>query len=201
MLVVGLTGGIASGKSTVAKMFVEKGYRVLDSDVFARDVVQPGTEGWQEIRAAFGDECLLADGSLNRTLLADIIFNDANARAKLNNIVHPKVLALIDQGIHEARLQGEPLVVVDVPLLYEIGFEDEVDVVVVVSVKSQLQMERLQARDGLTLEEAQSRIDAQMPLSVKASRADFVIDNSGSLENTQMQVNRLVDKLLEESEG
>ena len=196
MLVLGLTGGIASGKSTVANMFRALGCTVLDSDGFARDVVMPGTPGWCEIRESFGEEYFLPDGNLNRPLLGATIFGDSAARAKLNQIVHPKVIELIECGIEESRKRGDSVVVVDVPLLLEIGFEGRVDAVVVVNVEPKIQKARLRARDGLTFEEAQSRIDAQLPLSVKVQRADHVIDNSGSLEDTAQQVARLLDKLL-----
>ena len=197
MLVIGLTGGIASGKSTVAKLIGERGFTVLDADQLARDVVRPFTAGWQEIREVFGEEYFCQDGSLDRARLGETVFADATAREQLNRIIHPKVIALIEKGIQAAEEQEERIVVVDVPLLFEIGLDQRMDVIVVVSVEPQIQLARLQKRDNLTLGEAQNRIDSQFPLAAKVERADYVIDNSGSVEDTCIQVGILLDKLLD----
>jgi dephospho-CoA kinase len=196
VLVVGLTGGIASGKSTVSALLKERCYMVLDADEFARDVAKPHTAGWQEIWEVFGEEYFHPDGSLDRSRLAETIFRDATARHRLNEIIHPKVLALIESRIQESRNRGESLVIVDVPLLFEVGWDKQVDKVVVVYVKPEIQLARLLERDNLTLEEAQNRIAAQLPLSLKAQQADYVIDNSGSLEDTSRQVDMIMDTLL-----
>lgn len=197
MIVLGLTGGIASGKSTVAHMFRAKGYTVLDSDIFARDVVMPHKPAWCDIRETFGDEYLLPDGTLNRRLLGSTIFADDAARDRLNQIIHPRVIELIEQGIEVSRQKGEALVVVDIPLLFEIGYDRAVDVTVVVNVRPEVQMSRLMTRDGLDATEAQNRIDAQLPLSTKVEQADYVIDNSGTLEETTQQVAKLLEELLQ----
>lgn len=196
MLVVGLTGGIASGKSTVSALLKDRGYTVLDADSFAKDVAKPQTAGWQEIRESFGEEYFHPDGSLDRSRLAATIFSDAAARQRLNQIIHPKVMELIERGIQEARERGESLVVVDVPLLFEVGWDKQMDKVVVVYVKPEVQLARLLERDNLTLKEAQNRIAAQLPLSLKARQADYVIDNSGPLEATYSQVDIIMGKLL-----
>ena len=195
MIIVGLTGGIASGKTAVANMFKDAGYTVLDSDAFAKEVVLPYEPAWHEIKQTFGEKYFLPDGQLNRRLLAENIFGDAKARQKLNRIVHPRVLGMISQGLGESRLRGERFVLVDMPLLFEIGYDEKVDITVVVSVSQDIQISRLMQRDGLTLSEAQKRINAQLPLSIKAKRADCVIDNSGSLEDTSKHVSNLIAKL------
>ncbi|NMB24448.1 MAG: dephospho-CoA kinase [Firmicutes bacterium] len=195
-MILGLTGGIASGKSTVANMFRSRGYTVLDSDIFARDVVMPHKPAWYAIRETFGDEYLLPDGNINRRLLGTTVFADNAARERLNQIIHPRVIELIEQGIEASERKGEALVVVDVPLLFEIGYDKEVDVTVVVDVRPEVQISRLQARDGLTAREAQSRINAQLPLSTKVEQAHYVIDNSGTLEETAQQVAKLLEDLL-----
>lgn len=196
MLVIGLTGGIASGKTTVARLIKDRGFTVLDADQFARDVVIPGSAGWQEIRESFGEHYFNPDGTLDRALLAQTIFSDEATRERLNQIVHPKVISLIEQGIRMAEDRGESLVVVDVPLLFETELDEQMDAVIVVYVEPSIQVSRLQKRDKLTLEEAQNRIDAQLPLSFKVQRADYVVDNSGSMEETCIQVGAILDKLL-----
>jgi dephospho-CoA kinase len=199
VLVVGLTGGIASGKSTTADFLKEQGFLVLDADQYARDVASPGTSGWQEIWEAFGSEYFHPNGDLDRGKLAQRIFQDADARQRLNAIVHPKVIAMIEQGIQAAKEQGEALVFVDVPLLYEVGLDRRMDSVIVVYARPEIQLQRLQQRDQLCREEAQRRIDAQMPLALKVERAEYVVDNSGSLEETRRQAKEIVDKLLARS--
>ncbi|NMB46342.1 MAG: dephospho-CoA kinase [Firmicutes bacterium] len=195
MLIIGLTGGIASGKTTVTNLIKERGFTVLDADQFARDVVMPFTPGWQEIREAFGKDYFCSDWSLDRSRLAETIFADAAARERLNHIIHPKVIALMERGIQAAKAKGESLVFVDVPLLFEIGLDRRMDAVIVVYAEPDIQLARLQNRDGLTVEEAQSRLNAQLPLAMKIQQADYVVDNSGSLEDTSIQVDEVLDKL------
>ncbi len=196
MLVVGLTGGIASGKSTAANFLKELGFVVLDADQYARDAVKPGTAGWHEIMEVFGSEYFHPTGELNRSKLGQLIFQDDTARQRLNEIVHPKVVAMIEEGIKAAEQQGEALVFVDVPLLYEIGLDRRMDTVIVVNVEPEIQLQRLQQRDNLSREEAQRRVDSQMPLALKVQQAEYVVDNSGSIEETHSQVKKIVDKLL-----
>ncbi len=187
MKVLGLTGGIGSGKSMVARMFAQIGADVIDADQLARDVVEPGQPALEEIATAFGRDILLPDGRLHRGKLAGIIFADPAARARLNAITHPRIRQRMDAEI-AARRSGSGVLVVDIPLLYENDRTATVEAVIVVWVNEKTQLRRLRERDGLTLEEARQRIAAQMPLDEKRARADMVIDNSGSRENTRRQV-------------
>jgi dephospho-CoA kinase len=187
MKVLGLTGGIGSGKSMVASMFAQLGADVIDADQLARDVVEPGQPALVEIATAFGRDVLLADGRLDRGKLGRIIFADPVARGKLNAITHPRIRERIDAEI-AARGSRPGVLVVDIPLLYENDRTRTVETVIVVWVDSKTQLRRLNERNGLTEEEARQRIAAQMPLDEKRARADVVIDNSGSRENTRRQV-------------
>lgn len=187
MKVLGLTGGIGSGKSMVASMFTQLGADVIDADQLAREVVEPGQPALKEIATAFGTDILLPDGRLNRGKLARIIFADPVARGKLNAITHPRIRERMDAEI-TARRSRPGVLVVDIPLLYENDRTRAVETVIVVWVDPKTQLRRLQERDGLSVEEARQRIAAQMPLDEKRARADVVIDNSGSRENTRRQV-------------
>jgi dephospho-CoA kinase len=185
--ILGLTGGIGSGKSVVALMFAQLGADVIDADQLARDVVEPGQPALQEIVATFGRGVLMPDGRLNRGKLAGIIFTDAASRAKVNAITHPRIRERMEAEV-AARGSGPGVLILDIPLLYESARADTVEKVVVVWVDPETQLRRLNERDGLTLEEARRRVAAQMPLDAKRARADHVIDNTGSRENTRRQV-------------
>ncbi len=187
MKVLALTGGIGSGKSMVARMFAQLGADVIDADQLARDVVEPGQPALEEIATAFGRDILLPDGRLNRGKLAGIIFADPAARARLNAITHPRIRERMDAEI-AARPSGSGVLVVDIPLLYENDRTGSVETVIVVWVDAETQLRRLHERDGLTVEEARQRIAAQLPLDEKRAKADLVIDNSGTRENTGRQV-------------
>ena len=187
MRILGLTGGIGSGKSMVAQMFAQLGAAVVDADQLARDVVEPGQPALQEIAATFGPEVLLPDGRLDRPRLAGIIFADPAERAKLDAITHPRIRARMDEEI-EARRSGPGVLLVDIPLLYENDRVNTVEKVIVVWVDPPTQLRRLRQRSGLSAEAARQRISAQMPLDAKRARADHVIDNSGELEETRRQV-------------
>jgi len=187
MRILGLTGGIGSGKSMVAQMFAQLGAAVVDADQLAREVVEPGQPALQEIAATFGPEVLLPDGRLDRPRLAGIIFADPAERAKLDAITHPRIRARMDEEI-EARRSGPGVLLVDIPLLYENDRVDTVEKVIVVWVDPPTQLRRLRQRSGLSAEAARQRISAQMPLDAKRARADHVIDNSGELEETRRQV-------------
>lgn len=193
--VVGLTGSIASGKSTVAAMFKELGACIIDADQLAREVVIPEKPAWQDIRRHFGDEILLEDGNINRPKLAEIIFANDQAREELNRIVHPRVFDLINDRIGQAQEQSCPLILVDVPLLYENNRADMYEQVIVVYVPQEIQLQRLIKRNGLSEKQAMQRIASQMSPEEKRKYADFVIDNSGSLDETRLQVQRLYEKL------
>ena len=187
MKLLGLTGGIGSGKSMVASMFTQLGADVIDADQLARDVVEPGEPALKEIATAFGKDVLLPDGRLNRGKLARIIFADPVARGKLNAITHPRIQERMAAEI-SARASRPGILIADIPLLYENERAGTVETVIVVWVDPETQLRRLHERDGLTEEDALQRIAAQMPLDEKRARADVVIDNSGSRENTRRQV-------------
>jgi dephospho-CoA kinase len=183
--VIGLTGGIASGKSTVAGMLAAKGAWIVDADQLARRVVGPGTPALSEIAQAFGPEVIAADGALDRRRLAELVFADEAARQRLNSIVHPGVLELSQAEILEAQSAGAGIIIYDVPLLFETGRQAEFQGTLLVWVEGQTQLLRLRLRSDLSEAEAEARIASQMPMERKRELADWVIDNSGTLEETQ----------------
>jgi dephospho-CoA kinase len=187
MRVLGLTGGIGSGKTLVDEMFTQLGADLIDADQLAREVVEPGQPALEEIARSFGRDVLLPNGGLDRHKLGTIIFADAAARARLNAITHPRIREGIEAAI-TARRDREGVLIVDIPLLYENARTGLVEKVIVVWVDPQTQQRRLIERGGLTAEEARQRIAAQMPLDEKRALADHVIDNTGSPESTQRQV-------------
>lgn len=195
MLVLGLTGGIASGKSMVAGMFQNLGAEVVSADDLARDVVRPGSAILARIAEQFGNQVLRSDGGLNRPVLAEKIFSDPQARKALDRITHPAIAELASRRFKALAQKGSRIVVYDAPLLYEAGADKQVDEVVVVAVDAETQLRRLMLRDGLDQLAAKARIDAQMPLVQKIARADYVIDNNGSLEATRQQVVALMARL------
>ncbi|EAX47995.1 dephospho-CoA kinase [Thermosinus carboxydivorans Nor1] len=188
MYVIGLTGGIGSGKSTVSAMLQELGAVIIDADEIAREVVATGKPAWREIKDEFGLGVLNGNGSINRKALGEIVFSDAKQRAKLEAITHPRIQAAVETALKAARKAGVRVVVLDVPLLIEKGWDHLADAVWVVYVDERTQLERLMARDRLTEDEARARISAQMSLREKAERAHVVIDNSGSIDATRRQV-------------
>lgn len=185
MLRVGLTGNIASGKSSVARVWARLGAPVIDADVLARRAVEPGSPGLRRIVEAFGPGVLDEKGRLDRAKLRRIIFRDPAARERLEAIIHPEVARL--RAEEEARLeeQGAPIVVHDIPLLFEVGLDDQFDTVVLVDAPEELRLERLVRDRGLDEAEARRMIRAQMPSEEKRRRADIVIDNTGSLEELE----------------
>ena len=197
MIVVGLTGGVGSGKSTVAGMLQELGARVVDADRLAREVVAPGEPALQAIRAEFGDDVLTEDGALNRPALAARVFDDPDALARLNAIVHPAVANRAAEAFEAARLRGDRWVVYDVPLLYENGLEDMFEKIIVVSSSEEVRRQRLQAREQWSTGDIEARFQSQIPLEEKVPRADFVIDNEGSLVDTRRQVEEVTAKIFE----
>jgi dephospho-CoA kinase len=188
MRLIGLTGGIGTGKSTVARMLTARGATLIDADQLAREVVEPGTPALREIVEEFGESVIRADGSLDRPALGAIVFADEARRARLNAITHPRVGALMASRIAEALATGAPLVVVDVPLLFEGARQDQFEGVLLVWAPPALQLQRLVERDGWVEEEARQRIAAQMPIDDKRALATWLIDNSGSLTDTERQV-------------
>lgn len=195
-LILGVTGGIASGKSLVTATFRSLGAVVVSADELAREAVRPGSETLRRLVGQFGRQILQADGALDRKALAERIFTDAGAREALNRITHPAIAALAEKRLQELAQQAGRLVVYEAPLLFEAGAEKRVDAVLVVRIDEPLQVERLMRRDGLTEEQARARIAAQMPQAEKMARADYVIDNSGSPEATSEQVRRIFRKLV-----
>src|ERR671936_479743 len=187
MRVLGLTGGIGSGKSLVATSFQQPGADVIDADQLAREVVEPGEPALAEIVTAFGPDILLPEGRLNRTKLGSIIFADPTARARLNAITHPRIRDRMRQAT-AARQSRPGVLVLDIPLLYENGRTDIVEKVIVVWVDPRTQFERLTRRNGLSATQARQRIEAQLSLDAKRDRADHVIDNSGIEQQTRRQV-------------
>lgn len=191
--VIGLTGGIASGKSTVSDVLAELGAVIIDADLLSREVTLPGSKGLRRIRQVFGEGILTPDGTLDRHRLGEIIFHDDSARARLNSIIHPLVIERTTEQLRalqdRAKEQGKALVaVVDAPLLIEAGVDSICDEIWVVAVSREVQAERLMKREGYMLDEALSRIDAQMPLDEKKRRATRVIDNEGTPEDTRKTV-------------
>jgi dephospho-CoA kinase len=188
MIVAGLTGGIATGKSTVAAIFKEAGARLIDADRIAREVVRKGTSAYRDIVAHFGMDVVCGNGEIDRRRLAAIVFNDPAAQRALEAIVHPQVKREADRRLGLIRRQApEALVILDIPLLFEAGMQGGLDAIIVVYAPERLQIERLMARDGLTEPEAFARIRAQMPIESKKALATRVIDNSGSREQTRAQ--------------
>jgi dephospho-CoA kinase len=193
-MILGITGGIATGKSSVTRMFRALGAAVVSADDLAREVVAPGAPALARLVERFGTDVLQSDGSLNRKALAEIIFADLSARGDLNRIMHPAIAELAERRLRE--LAGrEPLIVYEAPLLFEAGAEKRVDAVLVVTADEPSQALRLMARDELDESAARARIAAQMPLAEKVRRADYVIDNSHGPEHTEAQVRALFSRL------
>ncbi len=189
--VVALTGGIASGKSTVARMLSDLGASVVDADLLAREAVGAGTSGLREVLREFGAQLLGENGELDRGRLGEIVFRDQHARRRLEAIVHPRVAELSQEQIAQALKEGAPLVVYEIPLLFETGREREFSGSILVQVDPAQQLTRLMQRSGLDRKAALDRIGSQLPLAAKAERATWVIDNSGPLEATRAAVDRL----------
>lgn len=182
MLLVGLTGNIASGKSSVARLFAERGATLIDADVLARRAVEAGTPALRAIIERWGSDMLAADGSLDRAALRQRVFQEPEELEALNAIVHPEVARLRDEEVAAARARGEQVVVCDIPLLFERRLADEFDRVVLVDASRPDRLERLMRDRGIDETNAMNMIAAQMPAALKRARADFVVENSGSLD-------------------
>ncbi|KNA23403.1 hypothetical protein SOVF_025140 [Spinacia oleracea] len=203
MRIVGLTGGIASGKSTVSKLFKAQGIPIVDADIVARDALKKGTGGWKKVVDAFGDGILQPDGEVDRPNLGRIVFSNPDKRQLLNRLLAPYISSGIFQEILKLWLKGHKVIVLDVPLLFEAKMDKWTNPVIVVWVDRETQLNRLVSRDRITEEEANNKIDAQMPLDSKKDKADIVIDNTGSLDdlNEHLQnVLRVVNRPLTWSE-
>jgi dephospho-CoA kinase len=190
VLLVGLTGGIGSGKSTVARLLEKRGAVVFDADLLAREAVEPGTPGHAAVIERFGADVLAPGGELDREALASIVFADPAARRDLEQIVHPEVRRLFAEG-SEAYRDTDRVVVFSAPLLVETGMHTAFEILVVVSATVATQIERLMRQRGMSEASIRARIDAQAPLEDKAAAADFIVDNEGTLDELESQVERL----------
>jgi dephospho-CoA kinase len=195
--IIGLTGGVGSGKSTVARILQSKGAVIIDADAIARDVLQPGRPAFDRVRARFGDEVIEADGSLNRRALASIVFSDPAARSELEAITHPEILSEVGKLIGE--IESSAIVILEAPLLFEARAEVEkavrLDALIVVASSDEAQVERLRRARGMSPEDVKARISAQAALEEKLTEADYVIENYGSLEALEEQTNLVWDQI------
>jgi len=201
MLVLGLTGGIACGKSTISLTLAELGAVIVDGDVLSRELTAEGGAALPEIRTAFGDGVFHPDGTLNRRALGSVVFADDAARNKLDAIMQPLLLTMILRAIEDARQSGAAACVLDMPLLYEKGLDRLCDRVWCAYIPREIQLERLMARDGFTIEEAENRLRSQLPAKEKAARADVIIDTSGTIQYTKEYVISLYAKEVGSSAG
>jgi len=198
MLRVGLTGGIGTGKSTVGLMFVELGCHLIDADQVTHQLFQPGQSVYKAVVQEFGDRTLAPDRTINRKVLGEIVFNDPEARSKLNGLVHPAVIQHQRDWLKEMETKDPTgISIVDAALMIEVGTYKHYDKIIVVTCAAEVQKQRLRMRSGLSEEQIEARIRSQMPLEEKVKYADFVIDNSGTLSTTRNQVQQVNSKLRE----
>mgnify|MGYP001588475265 CR=1 FL=1 len=196
MLIVGLTGGVASGKTAVSQVLKEEGAYIIDADQIARELVEPHKPAWNELVKAFGKEILQEDEFVNRKKLAEKVFGDLKHRKHLNQILHPQIKEEMDRRTKEiGQKDPEAIVVIDAPLLVELGAHRKMDKLIVVTSTPMQQMERLKERDGRSPEEALGIFSAQMPIEEKVKLADFVIRNEGSLEETKKRAREVFQEL------
>ncbi len=194
-LVIGLTGGIASGKSTISSILKAVGWPVIDADLIARQIVMPDSKGLEQIVNRFGPQMLNSDGTLDRKKLGKTVFDDPKKLSDLDKIEHPLIQEAIDSQLDEFKKQHLPVVVLDVPLLFETGMDEECDLTVLAVVDQATQLKRLMKRDQISKMDAVKKISSQMSLKEKMQRADVIIDNNGTLEQTRSQVAELVDRV------
>ncbi len=195
MKVIGLSGGIATGKSTVASMLNRLGATIIDADQLAREIVQPDQEAWQDIVAAFGTGILREDKTIDREKLRKIVFSDKNARMRLESVTHPRIRALAQKKIQQLASEGTELIIYEAPLLFENQVHLWLRPVIFVGCDLAIQKERLHKRDGLDEREIQQHLEAQMPQEEKRKLADFIIENNSDLEHLEHQVRDLWKKL------
>jgi dephospho-CoA kinase len=196
MKVIGLTGSIGSGKSTVSGFFEKLGAIVIDADQVSRQVVEPGSPALKELTLAFGENILNPDGSLNRTLVAEIVFNSDEKRELLNSIIHPMIFNEINSTIEEYREKGTEIIILEAALILEKkGLIKLIDKLIVVSIDEETQKKRLEGRGDLSKEQINARINSQLTNNEKIKHADYIIDNNQDLVNTREQVRKLWDKL------
>ena len=199
MLLIGLTGNIASGKSTVARLLSERGATIIDADVLARRVVEPGMPAFDEIVRRWGRQVVAPDGSLDRDVLRRLVFSQQEKLEELNEIVHPEVAAYRDRLVDEARQRGDRLVVQDIPLLFERGIVEQFDRIVLVDAPRPVRLERLMRERGLTETESMDMITAQMPAELKRARADHIIENTGTVRELEERVSEVWQALEREA--
>lgn len=192
---LGLTGGIASGKSTADEFFKKKKIPIIDSDLIAHKIMEIGQNGYKAVVDYFGTDILNDDQTINRRKLGGIVFNDKAKLKKLNELTHPLVHQEIKQQMARYRANQEKLVVIDVPLLFESGFESLCNGVLVISITPELQIERLMKRNAFTKKEAIARINNQMPLSEKEKRATYVVANTGTIDNLEKKLSDLLQEI------
>ena len=196
MVIIGLTGGIGSGKSSVAEMFKDEGAYVIDFDYLARVVVEPDTPAWGDIVDYFGQEILLPDRTLNRSKLAEIVFSDAQSRKALEGFTHPRIFEKRDTLLKDIKSKDpNALVIVDVPLLFELSLNKNFDKIILVYVSRDVQIERAIKRDALLKEEVEERLKAQINIEKKKLLSDYIINNEESLKNTRDQVRKVIHEL------
>lgn len=199
MKIIGLTGGIATGKSQVSSILSELGAMVIDADIVAREVVQKGLPAWQQLKDTFGEEYFLSNGELNRRKLGQLVFSHPDELAKLNSITHPAIKAKIEERINDLKVQGyNGIVVVDAALLLEAGWETMVDQVWVVDAPMEKRIERIMKRDNLTRDQALSRINSQMSQQERIAKADKIIYNNSNIDSLKEQVLRIWHETLKE---
>ena len=199
MKVLGLTGNIASGKSTVARMLEGMGARIIDADQIAREVVEPEKPAWVDIVKKFGPGILSPDGTIDRRRLGEIVFGDESQRRLLMDITHPRIKEAVRERISKYKEENAPVVIVEAALIVEKGgLREFLDGLIVVTADEEAQIERLVKRSGHTREEALARIGSQMPAGEKALHADYLIDNSGTKEETEAEVKKLWEEIIRE---
>lgn len=196
MKVIGLTGGIGSGKSTATDYLISRGFHVLDADQIAREIVLPGSEMLIQLASAFGRGIILEDGSLDRKKLGEIVFSDPEKKTTLDALMHTSILELIRERILQFREEGENKVIfIDAPLLFETGLNKSVSEIWLIDVDDEIRIKRIMARDGLNREEIEKRISAQMTREEKQSLADVILDNTGDQEALYQQIEQLLKKI------
>ena len=198
MRLIGLTGNIASGKSAVADLLAERGAVIVDADVLARDAVTKGSPALDAIVARWGKGVLDKEGNLDRAALRHIVFEDQGDLDALNEIVHPEIMRLRERDVAEARARGEQVVVCVIPLLFEKHLTEEFDAIVLVDAPRSVRLERIVRDRGIDETEAMNMIASQMPADLKRARADYVIENNGSLENLESEVDRLWEEIVKD---
>jgi dephospho-CoA kinase len=201
MFIVGLTGGIASGKSLVARVFKDLGAHVIDADRIVHELLEPEQPACREVLEHFGKDIMLPNGGIDRRKLGEIVFNDPEKRAWLNSCLHPKVFSVYTSQVqHLQSRQPDAMVVLNAALLIETGYHRKMDKTVVIYADREQQIERLSLRDKFTREQALARIMSQMPLAEKRAHADYVIDNTGSREDAEVQAREVFQKLKRDAE-